>query len=153
MSQINVLTTEERARFGCTHEIIVDYTDLVAFGGSSGTVTVTVPAGSWVKGGPHVLENDFTDGGATISTITYTVGDGTDADLFMTSTEVESTATEVDYKVPTPGSGAAEVAEGKVYTSADTLDLAFTANTTMNGLTAGKLHYFFTLIDLDEVKG
>ena len=103
--QLNKLPIETAAILGSTHEVVIDYSDLSDTAGTTKTLTVTIPAGSWVRGGAHVLETDFTDGAATMSSLVYTVGDGGDADLYMTSTEVETTGTEIDYKAPTQGLG------------------------------------------------
>ena len=151
--ELNKLPIEAAAILGSTHEVVIDYTDLSDTAGTGKTLTVTIPAGSWVRGGAHVLETDFTDGAATMSSLVYTVGDGGDADLYMTSTEVETTGTEIDYKAPTPGSGAVARETGKVYASADTLDIAFTATgANLSTLTGGKLRYYFALVNLDDLK-
>lgn len=150
---INKLPIEASAVTGCNYEAVIDYTDLNDTAGTTKTLTVTIPADHWVRGGFHVLESDFTDGAATMSSLVYTVGDGADADLYMTSTEVEVTGTEVDGKGPTPGSGAAATPTGKYYASADTLDIAFTATgANLSTLTGGKLRYFFSLVDIKGLK-
>lgn len=149
--QLNKLPIETAAILGSTHEVVIDSDDLTA-AGTTQTLTVTIPAGSWVRGGAHVLETEFTDGGATIGTVSYTVGDDDDADLYMTSTQVEASGTVVTYKAPTPGAGAVARETGKVYASADTLDIAFTANAgELANLTGGKLRYYFALVDMDSL--
>jgi hypothetical protein len=151
--EINKLPIEAAAILGSTHEVVIDYTDLSDTAGTSKTLTVDIPAGSWVRGGAHVLETDFTDGAATLSSLVYIVGDGDDPDLYMTSTQVETTGSEVDYKAPTAGSGAVSREVGKVYSSADTLDIAFTASgANLSTLTGGKLRYYFAMVDLDDLK-
>jgi hypothetical protein len=151
--EINKLPIEAAAILGSTHEVVIDYTDLSDTAGTGKTLTVTIPAGSWVRGGAHVLETDFTDGAATMSSLVYTVGDDADADLYMTSTQVETTGTPIVYKAPTPGSGAVARETGKVYAGADTLDIAFTATgANLSTLTGGKLRYYFALVGLDDLK-
>ena len=149
MPQLNVLPVETQAKLGCTHEYIVEFDDFTSTGNTQ-TFTVTIPAGSLVKGGPHVLETDFTDSGGGITSLAYTVGDGDDADIYLSSTEVETSGTEIDYKVAT-NTG---IANGKVYTSADTIDFAFTATAAqdLTTLTGGKLRYYFSMVDLDDLK-
>lgn len=148
---INKLPIESAAVTGCNYEAVIDYTDLSDTAGTTKTLTVTIPADHWVRGGFHVLETDFS--GPSISSLVYTVGDGSDADLFMTSTEIEVSGTEIDGKGPTPGSGAVATPTGKHYASADTIDIAFTATgANLDTLTAGKMRYFFSLVDLANLK-
>ena len=151
--QVNVLPTETQALLGATHEAIITYEDLTAAATTQILTGINIPVGSWVKGGPHILEQDF-DSPAS-SSLTYSAGDGSDADLFMTATEIDVAATEVDYKAPTPGSGAPAVGTGKAYVgpNTDTLDIAFTSTgDNLSDFTQGKIRYFFSLVDLDTLK-
>ena len=149
--QVNVLPRETQALLGATHEAIITHEDLTAAATTQILSSISIPAGSWVKGGPHILEEDFDSPDS--SSLTYSAGDGTDADLFMTATEIDVAATEVDYKAPTPGAGAAAVGTGKAYDSADTLDIAFTSSgDNLSDFTQGKLRYYFSLVDLDTLK-
>lgn len=165
--EVNKLPVESAAALGYNYEVVITHEDLTA-AGTTQTLTATIPANHYVKGGLHVLDTEFTDGGATIGTVSYTVGDGSDADLYLTSTQVESSGAVVSYKAPingpqlaanmTSSTTAAEVAlafaaqNGKVYTSADTLDFAFTANADqLANLNAGKLRFFFSMVDLTSL--
>lgn len=149
MAQFNTLPTEAQANLGMTHEMVVDYSDLTDTAGTTKTFTFTLPAGSLVLGGPHILETDFTDGAATMSSLVYIVGDGDNDDIYLSSTEVETTGTEVDYKVAT-NTG---IPHGKVYASAGTLDIKFTATgANLSTLTGGKLRYLFKLTNLAGLK-
>lgn len=148
---VNKLPIEAAAVTGCNYEVVIDFNDFTDTAATSKTLTVTIPADHWVRGGFHILETDFA--APSISTMTYTVGDGSDADLFMTSTEVETSGTEIDGKGPTPGSGAAATPTGKYYASADTLDIAFSATgANVDTLTAGKMRYFFSMVNLADLK-
>lgn len=148
---INKLPIESAAILGCNYEVVIDYTDLSDTAGTTKTLTVTIPADSWVRGGFHLLETDFA--APSISSMVYTVGDGSDADLFMTSTQVEVSGTVVDGKGPVPGSGAVATPTGKHYASADTLDIAFTATgANLSTLTAGKMRYYFSLVNFADLK-
>lgn len=148
MAQVNVLPTETQARLGMTHEVIVTHEDLdTAAATETIEVQVTIPAGSLVLGGPHVLVTDFDS--PSSSSLVYSVGDGDDDDIYLSNTEIDTAATEVDYKAAT-NTG---IASGKVYTSADTLDFSFTATgDNLADFTAGKLHYYFKMVDLDDLK-
>ena len=144
--EINKLPVETQALLGCNTEVVVDYTDLSDTAGTTKTLTVAVDAGKLVTGGPHILSTTFTDGAATMSSLVYTVGDGDDADHYLTSTEVEETGTEITYKA---GTGTT-----KAYTVAsDTVDLAFTATgANLSTLTAGKLKVYLNIADLEDLK-
>ena len=149
MAQFNTLPTEAQANLGMTHEMVVDYSDLTDTASTTKTFTFTLPAGSLVLGGPHILETAFTDGAATMSNLVYIVGDGDNDDIYLSSTEVEVTGTEIDYKVAT-NTG---IPHGKVYISADTLDIKFTATgANLSTLTGGKLRYLFKLTNLAGLK-
>ena len=143
--EINKLPVETQALLGCNTEVVVDYTDLSDTAGTGKTLTVAVDAGKLVTGGPHILNTTFTDGAATMSSLVYTVGDGDDADHYLTSTEVEETGTEITYKA---GTGTT-----KAYTGADTVDIAFTATgANLSTLTAGKLKVYLNIADLEDLK-
>jgi len=149
MAEVNLLTTEAQAKLGMTHEVVITHEDLTtATDAASIEVTVTVPAGSLLLGGPHVLVTDFDSPSST--SLTYTVGDGDDADLYLSSTQIDTEGTEVDYKVATNTS----IPHGKVYTSADTLDFTFdsSAGHNLDTFTAGELLYYFKLTDLASLK-
>jgi hypothetical protein len=141
--EINKLPVETQALIGCNTEVVVEHTDLSDTAGTTKTLTVSVDAGKQVTGGPHILVTDFA--GPSISSLVYTVGDGDDADHYLTSTEVEETGTEIDYK---SGTGTS-----KAYTGSDTVDLAFTATgANLDTLTAGKLKVYLNIADLEDLK-
>lgn len=141
--EINKLPVETQALIGCNTEVVVEHTDLSDTAGTTKTLTVSVDAGKQVTGGPHVLVTDFA--GPSISSLVYTVGDGDDADHYLTSTEVEVSGTEIDYKA---GTGVS-----KAYTGSDTVDLAFTASgANLDTLTAGKLKVYLNIADLEDLK-
>jgi hypothetical protein len=147
--QVNTLPTEGQAKLNATHEVVITHEDLTA-ASTTQTLTVNIPAGSWVKSGCHILAEQFVSPSST--SLTYTAGDDSDSDLFMTATQIDAAhASTIDYKAPTPGSGAAAVGTGKIYTTADTVDIALTGSHNLNTFTAGKLRLFMSIIDLDTV--
>lgn len=149
--QVNALPIEAQAKLNATHEVVITHEDLTE-ANTTQTLTVSIPAGSWVKSGCHILAEQFVSPSST--SLTYTAGDDSDADLFMTATQIDAAhASTIDYKAPTPGSGAAAVGTGKVYTAADTLDIKFDSSVghNLNLFTAGKLRLFLSIIDLDTV--
>ena len=148
--EINILPIESQAQLGATHELVITHEDLTA-AATTQTLIVSIPNGSWVKGGFHILDTEFVSPSST--SLVYEVGDDTDDDLFMTSTEVDAAhASTVTYKAPTPGTGAAAVGPGKAYTGQDTIDILFTGSHNLNLFTAGALRYYFNLVELDRLK-
>jgi len=148
--QVNALPVEAQAKLNATHEVVITHEDLTA-AATTQTLTVNIPAGSWVKSGCHILAEQFVSPAST--SLTYQSGDDSDPDLFMTLTQIDAAhASTIDYKAPTPGSGAAAVGTGKIYTAADTVDIAFTStDDNLSDFTAGKLRLFLSIIDLDTV--
>jgi len=147
--QINALPIEAQAKLGATHEVEISHEDLSA-AATTQTLIISVPDGSWIKSGFHILDTEFVSPSST--SLTYKVGDDTDDDLFMTATQIDAAhASTITYKAPTPGSGAAAVGTGKVYPSQDTVDIKFTGSHNLNTFTAGKFRYFFTLVELDKI--
>ena len=148
MAQVKPLPFEAQAKLGMTHEVIITHADLdTAAATETIEVQVDIPAGSIVLGGPHVLETDFDS--PSSSSLVYSVGDGTDDDIYLSNTEIDTAGTEIDYKVAT-NTG---IPHGKVYTSADTLDFSFTSTgDNLADFTAGKLRYYFKMVDLDTLK-
>jgi hypothetical protein len=122
--EINILPTESQAQLGATHELVITHADLTA-AATTQTLIVSIPNGSWVKGGFHILDTEFVSPSST--SLAYEVGDDSDPNLFMTSTEVDAAhASTVTYKEPTPGAGS--VGQGKAYTGQDTIDILFTGS-------------------------
>lgn len=148
MAEVNLLTTEAQAKLGMTHEVIVTHEDLDTAAATETTeVSIVIPAGSLVLGGPHVLVTDFAS--PSSSSLVYSVGDAGDDDVFLTNTQIDAANTPVDYKVATNTS----IPHGEVYAAADTIIFNFTATgDNLEDFTAGKLLYYFKLIDLDSLK-
>ena len=145
--EINILPTESQALLGATHELVITHADLTA-AATTQTLIVNIPNGSWVKGGFHILDTEFVSPSST--SLAYEVGDDTDPNLFMTSTEVDAANVgKVTYKEPTPGAGS--VGQGKAYTGQDTIDILFTGSHNLNLFTAGALRYYFNLVELDRL--
>jgi hypothetical protein len=148
MAEVNLLTTEAQAKLGMTHEVIITHEDLDTAAATE-TIEVTIPvkAGQIVLGGPHILVEDFDS--PSSSGLVYSVGDGDDDDIYLTNTEIDTAGTEVDYKLPT-NTG---ITYGKLYAVDDTIDFSFTATgDNLEDFTAGKLLYYFKLMDLPALK-
>lgn len=139
--QVNKLPLQTQAATGFTHELVIDHEDFTSTGNTQ-TFTFDVPAGAAVGKAFHRLVTDFDSSDATLISLAYTVGDGGDADRFMTSTEVCVDGTEVDYKV-----GA--LSNWYLYSSADTVDVAFTGTAAkdLSTINAGKMRVLIQILD------
>lgn len=96
------LTEQERAAYGATHKVTYDYADLAA-GTSSNTALVlsnfVVAAKMGVELRALVLERAFDTSNTNFTgSLALTVGDSTDADYYLTSTELASDGSEVFVK-------------------------------------------------------
>lgn len=91
------LTEQEKADKGATHVAIVEYGDLDETSTNTAeTMTMTVPAKYGVQFVGMELDTAFDTANATYTgSLAVKIGDGTDDDLFLTSTELASDGTEV----------------------------------------------------------
>jgi hypothetical protein len=92
------LTIDERAYWDATHCVILEHDDFsTATTNTAQTVALfSVPANTLVRFSALVLETAFKDSADTNHNSTaITIGDGTDADLFLASTELNENGTEV----------------------------------------------------------
>jgi hypothetical protein len=88
------------------------------------------------------LVTAFDDSGSG-DDLTITIGDGDDADGYITAADIHTDATEISYVANT--GALLDNENGKVYTSADTVDILFSPDTdndapySLNELTAGEV--------------
>lgn len=156
---VRPVTIQQSAKMGATHVVEIDYADF--------TETSTNTAESFGSSFPVVakmgvecvgaqLITAFTTGNTNFTTsVAVTVGDGTDADLYLTSTELASDGTEVWWKYGRSvwNSGSATnvtLSYGqKVYTGTDNIDFTFTPNAeeALSACTAGKILLYFKIQD------
>jgi len=136
---------EAQAKTGFTHQVVIDHNDFTATGNTQ-SFTLSVPAGMAVGKAFHRLVSDFDSSDASLTSLTYIVGDGGSTNRFLTSTQVCVDGTEVDYK-------AGALSDYYVYTVADTIDIAFTATTgkDISTLNTGKLVLFLQMFDSKEL--
>lgn len=137
-------------------------TDIVAQVGSSladnATTTFTIPvkAGQVVDTVGVKLITAFDDSGSG-DELDVSVGDGSDADGYITNADIHTDQTEITYVANTGayvvgGSGA----RGKLYTADDTIDIVFTPNVStgtdysLSELTAGELEVKVFYKDLND---
>jgi len=171
-----VLPLNDQGPKGATHVVKITQADLTeAVSNTAQTITTLFPvaAKQGVECIAAVLKTAFVDSTeAALASVTLTVGDGTDADLFLTSMELDSYGTEVFLKYGRTQAGvattiyAAPVTTGtctnaysvmvdgsygkKLYTTADTVDFVFTPAGGVHGLvdlTAGEVWIYFRVWD------
>lgn len=107
------LDSREAAWYGASYVTIIEYDDLAAFTQTNGThgITNAVPAKTGLTLAGAILETAFNDSialgaaGAVTNSIILTVGDGSDADYFLASTEIAADGTEVFVQFSPVGSG------------------------------------------------
>jgi hypothetical protein len=162
-AQWRVLDSAEQAKTGANRMYEVDHADLTTTATNTAqTLTVAVPAKAAVRFLMMELETAFDTGNTNYTgSLAVKVGDGTDDDLFLTSTELASDGSEVFRKfAPLPALTAvttigattntvvtAAALGEKVYTAADTLDFVFTPNAeeAVSANTSGKVRFYFNV--------
>ena len=143
---------------GFTDELVITFDDFsVANAGTladraTKTFTYVIPAGSLVTKASAKLVTAFNDSGSG-DDLTVVVGDGDDPDGYLASADIHVDATEITYVA---NSGALlDNENGKVYTTADTIDILFSPDTdndapySLNELTAGEIKFKFEICDLN----
>lgn len=143
---------------GFTDELVITFDDFsVANAGTladraTKTFTYVIPAGSLVTKASAKLVTAFNDSGSG-DDLTVVVGDGDDADGYLASADIHTDATEITYVANT--GALLDNENGKVYTSADTIDILFSPDTdndapySLNELTAGEIKFKFEICDLN----
>jgi hypothetical protein len=168
------LLEQEKAHLGATHEATITYADFTQTNTNT-AVTLTNVFPVLAKQGVELKAMQLVTAFDTANTnytgsVAVTVGDGTDADLYLTSTELASDGTEVWVKL---GRSVQEATSGvvtqvvggvtnaitvltaltddstgrKVYTAADTVDFTFTPNAeeALDALTVGEVRFYFKI--------
>ena len=168
------LPEQEQAYIGATHVATIGYADLTDTNVNTAQTLTNVFAVEAKQGVQLVamqLITAFNAGNNATGSVAVIVGDGTDTDLYLTSTELNSNLTEVWLKygrsvqaatsgVITNVIGATtnlvtvltaltdDVTGRKLYTASDTIDFTFTPNA-VNSLsqnTAGEVRFYFKII-------
>lgn len=135
---------------GYNYKKTITSDDLTAASTSQTIQAIEIPAYGKVHDVTFYLEEAF-DGGAT-TTMTITIGDGTDADGYITSKVVHVDGTEV-FSAQIDGAYFNDVTtdnviNSKYYATADTLDVVFTATgANVDVLTQGKIHILARISD------
>lgn len=151
----------EQARTGATRVYVVEHSDLTDTNANTAqTLAVSVPARTAVQFVMMELETAFDTANTNFTgSVAVIVGDGTDTDLYLTSTELASDGSEVFKKFPVTSVATAVTTIGattnttvtvsalgqKVYTGADTIDFTFAPNSdeALVANSVGKVKFFF----------
>jgi hypothetical protein len=164
-AQWRALDSMEQARTGANRVYEMDHNDLTTTTTNTAqTLTVAVKAKQAVQFVFMELETAFDTANTNhTGSLAVTVGDGTDADLYLTSTELASDGTEVWKKFgPVPTVTATATGETstnltvtvtsvdmgrKVYTADDTIDFVFTPNAeeAVSANVQGKARFYFNV--------
>ncbi|XHR29898.1 MAG: hypothetical protein ACFUZC_04955 [Chthoniobacteraceae bacterium] len=146
-----VLPYEERTALGATHRIRVFHTDLTQTTANTTQVVnlLEIPAGALVRNVFTRTTAKFADASdEDFNTTAVTIGDGTTANLYVTSTELNTNAaTPVRFKA---GTGTQ-----KAYDAAGALNVTFAsmAAKALANLDSGELEVFVELIDASTYDG
>jgi len=152
---VQPLRIEESVAWDATDVAIITYEDLTETTTNvAQTISdvMTVAAKQGLELVAAVLVTPFTDTATNaFASVAVTVGDGTDADLYLTSMELNSYGTEVylQYGRTVWNSGTTNnvtLSYGrKLYTAADTIDFVFTPTTgyALSALDAGEVRFYF----------
>jgi len=97
---IRALPLTAKAEHGATHAVVIDYNDFTTTTTNTAeTLTVNVSAKQAVQVMGMTLDAAFdTSTTGFTNSLAMTIGDGTDADLYLTSTELASDGSEVWFK-------------------------------------------------------
>lgn len=137
------LSVQEQAKTGANIAFDVKYSDFSTTATNTAeTLTFDVAAGQGFYVVYAKVKTEFV-GAAGTDSLTLIVGDGDDADQFLTSMEMATESTEVSGKFGTTR------ADGIFYEAADTIDFKFTPNAenATSGFTAGEVVIYAVLVD------
>jgi len=143
--KIKPLSNNERLNGGFTHVIEVTYADLTeTVADTAQTLALlSLAAGEAVLKVAYKLVTGFADASdAAFNSTTIEIGDGTDVDWNLQSTQINEAGTEIDYSVGTGNT--------RVYLDADTLDMKVTsmAAKALNDLDSGEIHVYVQVANI-----
>lgn len=154
------LSLQEQANSGFTHKLTIPYTDLTGTAGTAKTIALmTLAAGQFVAGGAFYMSTTYTDGAATLSSLTLKIGldfasgspTADDDDCLLEATELEATGTEIIAK-DFNGASFATKRTGEACCEAATMNAIFTSTgANLSTLTAGSVTIFLKVVDLTKL--
>ena len=148
LTDMEILSAQERAATGFTHKITIDYTDINSGTNADDTVTVTIGNTPTKFAVLRCLGNVTTTfAGATNQLFSIEVGTDGDPNNFIASTELDAAA--VSGPIGTAGAIPATLA-GSVANASDVLQVLFTNETagSPSELTAGSIDLWFELSNI-----
>ena len=154
------LSQNEQANSGFTHKLEIPYTDLSGTAGTAKTIALlTLTAGQLIAGGAIYMPTTFTDGAATMSSMTLKIGldfvagapTADDDDCLLEAVELEATGTELIAK-DFNGASFATKRTGEALCEGATCNAIFTSTgANLSTLTAGKVVIFMKIVDLSKL--
>ena len=141
------LPIETKASTGFTHKVIIEEPDFTAAANTQTLNLLSVPAGSVIRAAAHKLVTPLVSSDGTLVNLAYTLGNTDSATSVMSSTEVLGAATEVVFKAMTATAPVAITAASQFVVAAFTATSAKLINT----VTAGEIHVYLTVVDLNEI--
>lgn len=153
--QIIPLTTEEQAKCGFTHKIVLTYTDLAAETSGAGFAIFpkfseqsanVVPIGTRVSA--CAIRVVTIGVAASMTDLSVVIGDDGSTNRFLTTSEVGGTTSPVAAGIWYETFAAAPY----IYTTANTIDMVATATgAALSALTAGEWHVYLALADMVSI--
>ena len=138
------IPVSEQANQGATLQVEIDHSDLTeTTANTAQTLTLSVSAGQTVEFRGYKMATAFKDASdAAFNSTALIIGDGSDTDRFLASTQLNENGTEVLYSV---GTGTEYV-----YTADDTVDITFAAMSgkALNDIDTGSMILLFAIRDL-----
>jgi len=177
-TDLKVLPLEAQAHLGATHMLEISYSDFSAFTSTNTAYTITnsIPAKIGVTFVGAVLKTAFASGSTNTESVAMKIGDGSDDDLYLASTEFASDGTAVFVKFGPPdaytitptlsktvvtndvlnsvvtnvtATAAAGELGRKLYAASGIIVLTITPNAqeSLANYTSGKVRFYFRMID------
>jgi len=140
------LPANTKAATGFTHKVIIEKGDFTSATNTQTLNLLAVPAGAVISNAAHKLVTPLVSSDGTLTSAAYSLGNTGAATSVMSSTETLGAATEVVYKAMT-------VTAPVAITSAGNVVAAFTATAekALNTVTAGEIHVYLAVADLNDL--
>ena len=141
------LPNNTKTGFGYTHKVVIEAADLTSATNTQTLSLFPVKPGTIIRDAAHKLVTPLVSSDGTVDAVAYTLGNTASATSIMSSTETLEAATEVVYKAMTVTAPVAIVAASQFVVAAFTA----TAAKALNTVTAGEIHVYLTVADLNEI--
>jgi hypothetical protein len=142
------LPAETKAATGFTHKAVVVASDFTSATNTQTLSLLAVPAGSVISNAAHKLVTPLVSSDATLVSAAYTLGNTASATSIMSSTESLGVhASDVSFKAMTVTAPVAITAASQSVVAAFTA----TADKALNTVTAGEIHVYLAVADLNDL--